>query len=121
MLISTGAGEEGEAWCESEGGLAVKHTVVQAGAFEFIVRAIQEAQAPSRPQIHRAAYSLISTLCFGHDGKEGFGDPALASARRERAVAAGVLEALAIALKHDRLVGVADVGGKFAASSLHTL
>ena len=80
----------------------------QAGAFEFIVRAIQEAHE-KQPEINRAAYNLIATLCFGHDGREGFGDPALASARREHAVAAGVIEALADALKHDRSVGVGDV------------
>lgn len=80
----------------------------QAGAFEFIVRAIQEAHE-RRPEINRAAYNLIATLCFGHDGREGFGDPALASARREHAVTAGVIEALAVALKHDRSVGVGDV------------
>ena len=57
-----------------------------------------------------SAWMLIGTVCFGHDGRQGHGDPVQANERRQRAADAGVIEALCSAINFQASGGYTEVG-----------
>ena len=112
-LLSTGIGVTGVKYAESAIGLGCKHLLAERGAFEAVIQAMRRT-APSGDAISRTAPSgdaispsgvsaerhaeqqrlglnAIASLCFGHDGKAGFGSALEATCRRDRAAEAGAL------------------------------
>ena len=78
---------------ESLEGVARSQALVEAGAFEVILRTMWITKINSLAKFQGLVN--IKRLCFGHDGVEGFGLPKEATYRRQRAVEAGAIEMVA--------------------------
>jgi hypothetical protein len=109
--LATG-GVRGEQWKESSAGLSRSTLLAQLGALNSTVVAMNAAgldatTCPQAWEIQQAGLHVISSICLGHDGKDGLGlpseateaeamvgQPSEASFRRETAAAAGAIEAI---------------------------
>jgi len=114
--LATG-GVHGEEWKESSAGLLRCTLLADNGALNATVSAMNAAgfdvsSCPQAWQIQQAGLHVISSICLGHDGKEGLGLPSDAtkaeamaglpsgaSFRREAAAAAGAVEAVISVLR----------------------
>ena len=119
-ILTCGVGSEGSSWSESEGGMQAKQQVMEAGGLEIAAANLLQTQPDreGRPaeaallvrQVHQTSANLIGTVCFGHDGRQGHGDPVQANERRQRAADAGVIEALCSAINFQASGGYTEVG-----------
>lgn len=93
--LSTGGGDA--AWKESPAGTTRCHMIVKQGAFDAIVPAMNNvgfSEVGEAWEIQNAGLHAIASLCFGHDGLDGFGPAHEACERREAATKAGAIEAI---------------------------
>lgn len=101
--LCSGFGVAGARLAESEAGLAIKHAVAEAGALELAATvlsttahgkdhsadddysAARVSEGYTKVQVqHVNALNMVTTVCFGHDGRDGHGDPEVGERERER-------------------------------------
>jgi hypothetical protein len=79
-------------WMETPAGCAFRTLLCEAGVLHAAVLVCADGE--------RTAGTIIRSILFGHDGREGHGDPQAAAARRELASSLGAIEAMVELLQH---------------------
>ena len=111
-LMASGIGVGGVKWAESSHGLACKHALAEMGALDAAVAAMRRAGLSPADQAaqQRMSLNLISSICYGNDGRRGAGDAEGAAARRARAMEAGALEAAVEVIRLHLMLDPLDAG-----------